>query len=458
MTKSILIKNATVITSQKTALLDVLVENGIITQMGSNISVTPAETIDAIDVIDGTGLHLIPGAIDPQVHFRDPGMEWKEDLASGSRAAAAGGVTSFLEMPNTTPNTITAELMTAKKAIAKAKSLVNYNFFIGATPENLPDILTTKNVCGIKIFMGASTGSLLVDKMADLEKIFSKGKRLIAVHAEDEAMIQENKVKYAGTTKVTDHNLIRSPEVAIKATRNAVGLARKYNRRLHILHMTTQEEAEFLTEEKKTLPRLKSTGDCIVSAEVCPQHFLLTAPECYEKLGTYAQMNPPIREARHGEALWKALKAGVIDCIATDHAPHTSEEKEKGFPQAPSGMPGVETSLPLMLNRANQGHCTIEEVVKWMCENPARLYGIKNKGRIEVGYDADLVLVDMQKEKTIENGKLQTKVNWSPYNGWKTKGWPVMTMVNGNVVYRHGEFFTDVLGKEMIIDAPWEKD
>ncbi len=442
MTSTKLIRNATVVTPTKTGPTDVLVENGIIREIGDSLKAPGAEIIEA------HGLHLIPGAIDPQVHFRDPGMEWKEDLGTGSRAAAAGGVTGFLEMPNTSPATTTVALMEAKKKIAASKSLVNYNFFIGGTPENLPDLLTTPNVCGIKIFMGASTGSLLVDRLEDLEKIFASGRRLIAVHAEDEVLIKENKARYPNTSKVFDHNLIRSPEVAIKATRTAVELSRKYNRRLHILHTTTQEEAEYLAKEKNGLP---------LSAEVCPQHFLLTAPECYAALGTYAQMNPPIRERRHGEALWKALKSGVIDCIATDHAPHTREEKDKGYPLSPSGMPGVETSLPLMLNRANQGLCTLEEVVKWMCFNPARLYGIQNKGRIEVGFDADLVLVDMAREKTIENGKLQTKVNWSPYNGWKTKGWPIITMVNGNVVFREGEFFTGTLGKEMIIDAPWDR-
>jgi len=421
---------------------DVRVENGIIAAMGASLPERGARIIDA------KGLTLIPGAIDPQVHFRDPGMEWKEDLATGSRAAAAGGVTGFLEMPNTSPNTVTAELMEAKKKIAAGKSLVNYGFFIGATPDNVEELLAVRNVCGIKIFMGASTGTLLVDKLEDQERIFSRGRRLIAVHAEDEALIRENKQRYAGVTGVANHALIRSPEVALRATQTAVGLSKKYGRRLHILHMTTQEEAEYLAREKASGP---------ISAEVCPQHFLLTAPECYDRLGTYAQMNPPLREKRHADALWHALKTGVIDCIATDHAPHTREEKDKGFPNAPSGMPGVETSLPLMLDRVNQGLCSLDEVVRWMCSNPARLYGIKNKGRIEIGYDADLVLVDMAREKTIEDGKLQTKVNWSPYNGWKTKGWPVMTMVNGNIVFHEGEFFTDVLGREIIFDAPWER-
>jgi dihydroorotase len=441
MSDEILIKNARAVIDGSLQEADVFASGGVIREVGKGLKAAGAEIIDA------GGLVLIPGAIDPQVHFRDPGMEWKEDLSTGSRAAAAGGVTSFLEMPNTSPPTTTAELMAAKKKTAAAKSLVNYNFFIGATPHNLAEINSVPNVCGIKIFMGASTGTLLVDKREDLERIFGNGRRLIAVHAEDEALIQANKVKYAGSTKVTDHPLIRSPEVALAATRLAVELSVKFNRRLHILHVTTQEEAEFLAKSKTAM----------ISAEVCPQHFLLHAPDAYDRLGTYAQMNPPIRDKRHGEALWAALRSGVIDCIATDHAPHTREEKDKGYPHSPSGMPGVETSLPLMLDRSNQGLCTLPEVVKWMCENPARLYGLRGKGRIAAGYDADLVLLDMAREKTIENGKLQTKVNWSPYNGWKVKGWPVVTIVNGRIVFREGEFFDAVKGKEMTIDAPWER-
>ena len=439
---TLLIKGATVVAPGATGQADVLVADGAISAIGS-----PASS-GADRVIDARGLHLLPGAIDPQVHFRDPGLTWKEDLETGSRAAAAGGVTSFLEMPNTNPATTTRELMAAKKAVAASKCLVNYNFFIGATAGNLEELLAVENVCGIKIFMGASTGTLLVDRREDLERIFASGRRLIAVHAEDEALIKQNKAQFPVITRVHEHNLIRSPEVAARATRLALELSRKSNRRLHILHMTTEEETKILAQEKAGLP---------VTAEVCPQHFLLSAPEVYDRLGTYGQMNPPIREKRHGEALWKALQSGLIDCIATDHAPHTREEKDKGYPQSPSGMPGVETSLPLMLDRANRGLCSLEDVVRWMCEAPARCYGLKGKGAIREGWDADFVLVDMAREKTIENGKLQTKVNWSPYDGWRTKGWPVATIVGGHVAFREGDFFPEVKGREILIDAPWEK-
>jgi dihydroorotase len=297
--------------------------------------------------------------------------------------------------------------------------------------------------------MGASTGSLLVHRTEDLEKIFSQGRRLIAVHAEDELTIQANKEKIKGSTDVRDHNLVRTPEAALKATQLAVSLAKKYQRRLHILHLTSQEEVEFLAKEK--IPGL-------ISVEVCPQHFLMHAPDIYDRLGTYGQMNPPIREKRHGEALWNALRTGIIDCIATDHAPHTIEEKEKGFPNSPSGMPGVETSLPLMLNQVNLGLCTLQEVVRWMCEKPVELYGVVNKGYITAGYDADLVLVDMNRKKMIENGKLQTKVNWSPYHGLTTQGWPIMTFVNGHMVYGEGQFFTEKKGRELQFNPIWEKN
>jgi dihydroorotase len=428
-----LIKNATVVTGGSSAIQDVYIDQGMIIAVGEGLDVPGAEVMDA------SGLHLLYGALDPQVHFRDPGLEWKEDLHTGSMAAAAGGVTAFFEMPNTKPNTIDAESMAAKKKIASEKCVVNYNFFIGATGHNLDEINSVPNVPGIKIFMGSSTGDLLVCEHEKLEEIFANGTRLIAVHAEDEAAIQANIAAFAGTTDPHDHYRIRNPEAALLATREAVELSHKYNRRLHILHLTSKDEVEYLRKEKTDK----------ITIEVCPQHFLLKAPDDYDRLGTYVQMNPPVRTAEHGEALWAALKEGLIDIMATDHAPHTIEEKEQPYGKAPSGMPGVETLMPLMFNQVNKGLCTIEEVSTWCCEKPYDIYRVKNKGRIAAGYDADLVLVDLNKEKTVKNGELYNKANWSPYNGWTLKGWPVLVLVHGEKAFADGKVIDSTRGREV---------
>ncbi|MBF0288826.1 MAG: dihydroorotase [SAR324 cluster bacterium] len=433
MTASMTIRNATVVLPHGILEVDVTVANGKIQAIGTGVSPIGEE-------IDAEGLILMPGVIDPQVHFRDPGLTHKEDLHTGSCAAAAGGVTSFFDMPNNNPAIVTAELMTAKKSDAAKKCVVNYSFFIGATPYNLDVLNQVENVCGIKIFMGSSTGDLLVSDEKDLENIFANGSRLIAVHAENEDILRENKALLSHIHDVAVHPKIRDESAALQATELAVKLSLKYNRRLHILHLTTEEEVQLL----RRLPQ-----DNKISTEVCPQHFILKAPECYQVLGTHAQMNPPIRAARHGNALWKGLKEGIIECIATDHAPHTLEEKDQPYGKAPSGMPGVETSLPLMLNRVNQGACSLQDVVKWMCTGPARLYGIKGKGSIEVGMDADLVLVDMDKKKTVSNGELFTKVNWSPYHGIELQGWPIRTIVNGQTVFLEGEIIDGVRGQEI---------
>jgi len=311
---------------------------------------------------------------------------------------------------------------------------------MGATPDNLEELNKVENVCGIKIFMGSSTGDLLVDNPDVLEKIFANGSRLIAVHAEDEAILKANTELLKHISDVRLHSRIRDESAALSATKLAVRLSLKYQRRLHILHLTTEDECDFL----RRLPR-----EHLISTEVCPQHFTLTVPECYENLGTLAQMNPPIRTKRHADALWQALKDGIIDCIATDHAPHTLAEKEQPYGKAPSGMPGVETSLPLMLNRVNQNACTLQEVVFWMSESPAKLYQMQGKGRIEVGEDADLVLVDMELKKTVTNGQLHTRVNWSPYNGMEFQGWPVRTIVNGQTVFLNGKVDKNVRGREI---------
>ncbi len=437
MHEPLLIKNATIVSGASETSSDVLIENGKISRVGSDI---PDSTGN---ILEATGLYLIPGALDPQVHFREPGQTWKEDLASGSRAAAAGGVTGFFDMPNNKPSAITADDIAAKKALAAEKSCVNYNFFIGATRDNLDELNAVDNVCGIKIFMGASTGDLLVSDRESLETIFANGERLIAVHAEDDDFINAQKPKYADSTDFADHQHVRSPEAALKATQLAVELSMRYKRRLHILHLSTADEVVFLDEKKGLGP---------ISVEVCPQHFLLTAPEVYQRLGALAQMNPPLRTEEHATALWEGLVKGTIDCIATDHAPHTLEEKGQPFGKAPSGMPGVETSLPLLLNQVNLGRCKLTDVVRWMCENPVKLYGVQNKGFIKPGHDADLVLVDMGRSRTIRDDELHTRVNWSPYNGWETQGWPIMTIVGGQMVYREGDFFDEVRGSEIVID------
>lgn len=442
---SMLIRGAQLVGPERTARADIRIENGTILEVAPGLAPRAGE-----EVLDASGLHAFPGIIDPQVHFREPGNTHKEDLESGSRAAAAGGVTAFLEMPNTNPPGTTAQMIRDKYALASTKCHVDFGFFIGATPDNLEELNSCPEACGIKVFMGSSTGSLLVSGESDLERIFANGRKLIAVHAEDDAMIKANKERLGDAATLQDHPYIRSPEAALKATTLAVGLAKKYNRRLHILHCTTEEEADFLRKEKV---------EGLISAEVCPQHFLLVAPDVYEKLGTYAQMNPPLREARHGAALWKALVDGVIDCTATDHAPHTREEKDKGYPHAPAGMPGVETLFPLMLDRALNGFCSLNDLVRWMCAAPARLYGMATKGAVEPGRDADLVLVDLAGSHVVRNGELQTRVNWSPYDGWTLKGEVKKTLVRGKVVYADGAIIPNGRGwgRPIRFEPEWEK-
>ena len=433
MKSSLTIRNADVVLPRNIKKTDVSVKNGVINAIGSGIP-------DVGEVIFAEGLSLIPGIIDPQVHFREPGADHKEDLHSGSCAAAAGGITSFLDMPNNNPPVTTRKRMAEKKLLAAEKSVVNYGFFIGATPDNLAELNAVKNVCGIKIFMGASTGDLLVDDPVALENIFANGSKLIAVHAEDESILQANRILMKGINDVRIHSRIRDESAALSSTKLAARLSLKYQRRLHVLHLTTKEECDFL----RTLPR-----EHHISTEVCPQHLVLTSPECYEHLGTKAQMNPPIRSKRHTVALWQALKDGIIDCIATDHAPHTLAEKEQPYGSSPSGMPGVETSLALMLDRVNRDLCTLQEVVYWMSESPANLYKMRGKGRIEVGHDADMTLIDMSLKKKVKNGELHTRVNWSPFDGMELQGWPVRTIVNGQTVFLNGKVNKNVLGKEI---------
>lgn len=389
-------------------------------------------------IIDAHGLTLLPGVIDPQVHFREPGLEHKEDLTTATRACAKGGVTSFLEMPNTRPPTTTQAILDDKLQRAAQKCLVNYGFFMGATPENLPDLRDANPTPGIKVFMGTAHGPLKMDDEAALTAVFAEGDRLIAVHAEDQARINARRKRFVGATDPAVHSQIQDPEAALLATKLALKLSRQYQRRLHILHLSTGIEAELLRQDKPTW----------VTAEVTPQHLLLNA-DAYAKIGTLAQMNPPLRTSEDNEILWQALLEGVIDFIATDHAPHTLEEKAKGYPQSPSGMPGVETSLPLMLTQAMTGRCSVAQVCHWMSTGPAQAYRIPNKGAILPGYDADLVLVDLDTYRPVQRDQLETKCGWSPFEGWKLTGWPVLTVVGGQVVFEDGHIHSEVRGQAL---------
>jgi dihydroorotase len=372
------------------------------------------------------------------VHFREPGNEYKEDLGSGSRAAVRGGVTSFLEMPNTAPPTTTQAALDEKLALAAQKSVANYGFFIGATPDNLEALNTVTPACGIKIFMGSSTGSLLVNRPEDLERIFANGTRLIAVHAEDETRINARRAQFAGRTDPAVHSEIRDNETARLATELALTLSKKYQRRLHILHLSTREEVAMLRAGKPAW----------VTAEAIPNHLFLNTAD-YARLGTLVQMNPPIRTPADNTALWGGLHDGIIDFIATDHAPHTLEEKKRAYPNTPSGMPGVETSLPLMLTAMHEGRCTLAEIQKWMCSGPAEAYRIPNKGKILEGWDADLTLVDIDHTRPVRNEETFTKVRWSPWNGRELRGWPQYTIVNGEIAFDNGHIREQTRGRRL---------
>jgi dihydroorotase len=439
MTTTLLIQNAQILLPTGELVPgDVRVENGQIVQVGQ----TDADRRQADRVIDATGLTLLPGVIDPQVHFREPGLEHKEDLFTASCACARGGVTSFLEMPNTKPLTITQAALDDKLARAASKCLVNYGFFIGATAENAPDLLAANPVCGIKVFMGSQHGALLVDDEAHLDPIFANGDRLIAVHAEDQARINQRKQEFAGTTDPAMHSVIQDSQAALNATQLALKLANKYQRRLHILHLSTGIEADLLRQSKPAW----------VTAEVTPQHLLLNTGD-YAKLGTLLQMNPPIRSAEDNAVLWQALLDGVIDMIATDHAPHTLAEKAQGYPLTPSGMPGVETSLPLMLTQAKAGRCTVAQVARWMSTAVAKAYKIPGKGLIAPGYDADLVLVDLEHTHPVLREEVRSKCGWSPFEGWELTGWPVYTIVGGQVAFERGQLHTEVRGRALTFGA-----
>ena len=427
------IRQAELVLPERVVTGDIRIEDGIIAEIGPSIS------REAGEVIDGRGLTVMPGAMDPQVHFRDPGNTHKECLSSGSRAAASGGITAFLDMPNTNPNTSTVEALHRKLDLASTKSSVHYGFFMGANGENIEELNNAERTCGIKIFMGASTGSLLVSEPEVIEDIFARANKLIAVHAENNQRLIERYQIYQDSVNPADHPVIRDVETALSATQFAVGLSLKYGQRLHVLHLTSGDEADYLASVPRDL----------ITCEVCPQHLFLHAEDAYDKLGTKAQCNPPVRSRHHAEVLWQRLCDGTINCVATDHAPHTLDEKARPFPNSPSGMPGVEWVLPLMLNQVNTNKATLRDVAYWMCEAPPKVYGVPRKGRLETGYDGDIVLIDMNEKRTITNDKVWSRCGWTPYEGFEVQGWPVLTAVLGEPVFRDGQIIEHVRGQEL---------
>ena len=431
-----LIKNATCVLPSGQERVDLLLENGSI------LGIAPPVNAAADEVIDAAGLHLLPGVIDDQVHFREPGLEHKEDLHTGSLACAKGGVTTFLEMPNTRPTTTTEEALRDKLARAASKCVVNYGFYIGAAYDqaagssNVDVLKSVTRTPGIKIFIGSSTGDLLVDDQDALERIFAETTLPICAHCEDETTVRENIQRYASTSNVADHSRIRDVAAAYVATRRAIDLSTRHKHPFHVLHVSTRLEAELL----------RSAPDW-VTAEACPHHLFFNVDD-YDRLGTLIQMNPSVKTADDASALWEALHDGRIEVIATDHAPHTLDEKRQPYPKSPSGLPAVENSLALMLDASSRGLCTLDEIAEWMSDAPARIWRIDRKGRIEEGFDADLVLVDLNRRHTILNEDQLTKSGWSPWHEQTLTGQPVRTIVMGQTVFADGKVKADARGRE----------
>ncbi len=416
-TYDLILKNGTVWTPSGPVETSVGVRDGVIVGLGVSG--------DADETIDCTGLTVLPGVIDSQVHFREPGLDHKEDLESGSRAAVLGGVTAVFEMPNTKPNTDSADALADKLKRAKDRMWCDHAFYVGATAANAKELGTLEmlpGAAGIKVFMGASTGDLLVSDDKELARVLAHGRRRVAIHAEDETRMQERaNLRVSGDP--SSHPVWRDDESAMLATRRIVKLAREAGRRIHVLHVTTPAELEFLGANKD-----------IATCEVTPQHLTLAGEEAYPRLGTYAQMNPPIRSGAHRDGLWHWVNQGVPDVLGSDHAPHTKEEKAQAYPASPSGMPGVQTLLPLMLDHVAKGRLTLQRLVDLTSAGPQRIFGLVNKGRIAPGYDADFTVVDLKKTWEVEDEWLASRCGWSPFTGMKLSGQPVGTIVRGHRV------------------------
>lgn len=390
------------------------------------------------EVFDATGLTVLPGVIDSQVHFREPGLEWKEDLQTGGRAAVLGGVTAVFEMPNTEPATTDPDALADKLARARGRMDCDHAFYMGGTHENaafLGELERLPGCCGIKVFMGASTGTLLVADDEGVEAVLRSINRRAAFHSEDEYRLAERR-PLARTGDWTSHPEVRDAESAIRSTERLVRLARKVGKRIHVLHVTTAEEIAFLAQHKD-----------VASVEVTPQHLTLEGPEAYERLKGLAQMNPPIREAHHRAGLWRGVAMGVADVLGSDHAPHTLEEKARPYPASPSGMPGVQTLVPVMLNHVAEGRLTLERFIDLTSHGQQRVFGIAGKGRLAEGYDADLTIVDLKARRTLRHEDMATRSGWTPFDGLEVTGWPMATIIRGRVVMRDDEVVAPALGE-----------
>jgi len=443
--KSILIVNANLVNEGKTFTGEVLIKNDKIAKIGRDLS-----GINVDKIIDAKGTFLLPGIIDDQVHFREPGLTHKANIYSESRAGVAGGVTSYMEMPNTIPNVLTQELLQEKYDIAERTSLANYSFYMGASNDNLHEVLKTNisNVCGVKIFMGSSTGNMLVDDEKTLESVFSNSPMLIATHCEDEEIIRANSQKfkdqYGDDVPIKFHPMIRSREACYKSSLFAVSLAKKHNTRLHVLHISTEDELSLFDNSVPLVTKQITSEACI--------HHLWFDDRDYNKKGTMIKWNPAIKTEKDKSALFDAVLNDTIDVIATDHAPHTKEEKKQGYFNAPSGGPLIQHGLQVMLEYYHQGKITLEKIVEKMCHNPSIIFKVLNRGFIKEGYYADLVLVDPNLAETVDKENILAKCGWSPFDGSTFRSSVTHTIVSGNLVYENGDFNEEVKGSRLLFE------
>jgi dihydroorotase len=431
-TFDLLIRGGTIVNHDGIWDGDVGIRGGRIARLGNLAAASAANELNA------RGLHIFPGVIDSHVHFREPGGETREDLESGSRAAVLGGVTSVFEMPNTNPSTTTAEALADKVKRATDRMFCDFAFYPGATTDNIDQLAELEmmpGAAGVKVFMGSSTGNLLVDNPEMLRDLLSKVRRRVSLHCEDEARLNARKnLRVEGDP--ASHSIWRDAEAAIMATKTLLKLARETGARVHILHVSTGEEMTLIAQNRD-----------LATAELTPHHLLLPASESYARLGTRAQMNPPLREANQCAALWDALAQGIADTVGSDHAPHLLEDKAKPYPASPSGMPGVQTLVPLLLNAVNKGRLSLQRFVDLTSHGPARVHGIAGKGRLAVGHDADLTLADMGETRTISDDWIASRCGWTPYAGQNVTGWPAATIIRGRIVMQDGSITGTASGK-----------